>query len=63
MAPKPKKHAAYDRTTNPAEVWACEGCGAMWEGVSPPDACNVCTHEYFESVADILTEGRARDKH
>jgi rubrerythrin len=38
------------------ELWQCEGCGLVWEGVNPPDKCDMCDHEYFENMADLEEE-------
>ncbi len=43
-----------------ANCWICEGCGGVAEGVNPPDACSVCAHAYFESMADLLAERKGK---
>ncbi len=37
-------------------VWLCEGCGTPNDGLSPPDACSMCGHGYFENLQDMLDE-------
>jgi len=43
-----------------AHLWVCESCGHVLEGVSPPDTCSWCTHEYFANMKDLEDE-RASD--
>lgn len=46
-----------------ATTWVCEGCSSVVEGVSPPDICPVCEHEFFESFADVELEARQAKQH
>ena len=39
------------------DVWRCECCSALSEGVSPPDHCTTCDHAYFENMCDLLSAG------
>lgn len=41
-----------------ADMWSCEECLAMYEGVNPPDFC-VCGHQFFDNVCDLLRETNA----
>ena len=43
-------------STPSREIWLCEGCGVAYVGVSPPDKCDVCDHEFFENIADMEEE-------
>jgi rubrerythrin len=45
------------------ELWGCEGCGCVFQGVSPPDRCEVCEHEFFESVFDAAREAELSSRH
>ena len=38
------------------EMWVCESCGHVSEGVDPPDECSWCTHTYFQNMHDIEEE-------
>jgi rubrerythrin len=37
-------------------VWICEDCATVFEGVDPPDECNVCAHKYFANLQDMVDE-------
>jgi rubrerythrin len=49
--------------TDTAMTWICEGCGDVSYGVSPPDLCRLCEHEFFENLADMVTEAASADQH
>lgn len=38
--------------------WYCEGCSHVFEGVDPPNECDVCGGTKFENGLDIACEGR-----
>lgn len=58
MGKKDKKSTRTDDDLK--RCWACESCGAVYEGVDPPDKCSqvsggvACLHEYFENLHDTF---------
>lgn len=38
------------------ELWVCESCGHVSEGVNPPDECSWCLHAYFQNMQDLEDE-------
>jgi rubrerythrin len=44
------------------QTWVCEGCGAANTGVNPPDACDICGHEFFENLWDVIAECKKEEQ-
>lgn len=37
--------------------WSCEHCHTVFEGVSPPNDCDVCGSTKFDNALDLASKG------
>ncbi len=55
--PAPVGFAVSKSPLNTDELWACERCGTVHEGVNPPEDCTYCGYDFFEPLTDLLKAG------
>lgn len=39
------------------DEWYCEHCRHVFNGVNPPNECDVCGHTLFDNGLDLVSEG------
>lgn len=44
------------------DMWLCEFCSRLFEGLDPPEACG-CGNRFFDNVCDLMRASTSAVKH